>query len=87
VDHESNLDEANTRFAEEDTSSRSELIVADMTQSIPPGALTYRSVRRTVSNGGPHRDSDSMRMLPAVVGDENDVMAIVRSKATESTAG
>jgi hypothetical protein len=41
VDRESSVDAAKTRFAEEDPSSRCELIVADLTQSVPAGADVY----------------------------------------------
>jgi hypothetical protein len=41
VDRESSVDAAKTRFAEEDTSSRCELIAADLTQSVPAGADVY----------------------------------------------
>jgi hypothetical protein len=41
VDRESSVDAAKTRFAKEDPSSRCELIVADLTQSIPAGADVY----------------------------------------------
>jgi O-methyltransferase domain/Dimerisation domain len=41
VDLESSIDAAKTRFAEEDPSSRCELIAADLTQSVPAGADVY----------------------------------------------
>jgi hypothetical protein len=41
VDLESSVDAAKTRFAEEDPSSRCELIAADLTQSVPAGADVY----------------------------------------------
>jgi hypothetical protein len=41
VDLESSVDAARTRFAEEDPSSRCELIAADLTQSVPAGADVY----------------------------------------------
>ena len=41
VDHESSVDAARSRFAEEDPSSRCELITADLMQSVPAGADVY----------------------------------------------
>jgi hypothetical protein len=41
VDLESSIDPARSRFAEEDPSSRCELIAADLTQSVPAGADVY----------------------------------------------
>jgi len=41
VDLEPSIDAAKSRFAEEDPSSRCELIVADLTQSVPAGADVY----------------------------------------------
>jgi len=41
VDLEPSVDSAKPRFADEDTSSRCELIVADLTQSVPAGADVY----------------------------------------------
>ncbi len=41
VDLEPSIDAAKPRFAEEDSSSRCELIAADLTQSVPPGADVY----------------------------------------------
>ncbi len=41
VDLDSSVDAAKTRFAEEDPSSRCELITADLTQSVPAGADVY----------------------------------------------
>ena len=41
VDLEASIDAARPRFAEEDSSSRCELIVADLTESVPPGADVY----------------------------------------------
>jgi len=41
VDLESSVDAARSRFAEEDPSSRCELIAADLTQSVPAGADVY----------------------------------------------
>jgi hypothetical protein len=41
VDLESSIDTAKSRFAEEDPSSRCELIVADLMQSVPAGADVY----------------------------------------------
>jgi hypothetical protein len=41
VDLESSVDAAKSRFAEEDPSSRCELIAADLMQSVPAGADVY----------------------------------------------
>src|SRR5271170_1219862 len=41
VDLEPSIDTARPRFAEEDPSARCELIAADLTQSVPPGADVY----------------------------------------------
>jgi hypothetical protein len=41
VDHESSVEAAKPRFADEDPSSRCELIAADLTQSVPAGADVY----------------------------------------------
>ena len=41
VDLESSIDAAKTRFAKEDPSSRCELMVADLTESVPAGADVY----------------------------------------------
>jgi hypothetical protein len=59
VDLESSVDAAKSRFAEEDPSSRCELIAADLTQSVPPGADVY--VLKHVLHG--RRDPDALTIL------------------------
>ena len=41
VDREASVDRAKSRFADENLSSRCELLVADLTQSVPAGADVY----------------------------------------------
>jgi hypothetical protein len=59
VDRESSVDAAKTRFAKEDTSTRCELIVADLTQSIPAGADVY--MLKHVLHG--YQDGDAVNVL------------------------
>lgn len=59
VDLESSIDAAKTRFAEEDPSSRCELIAADLTQSVPAGADVY--MLKHVLHG--RRDADAITIL------------------------
>ncbi|MGC2298025.1 MAG: methyltransferase [Acidobacteriaceae bacterium] len=59
VDLESSIDAAKTRFAEEDPSSRCELIAADLTQSVPAGADVY--MIKHVLHG--RRDADAITIL------------------------
>ena len=59
VDRESSLDAAKARFAEEDTSSRCELIAADLTQSVPAGADVY--MLKHVLHG--YQDGDAVTVL------------------------
>jgi hypothetical protein len=59
VDLESSIDAAKTRFAKEDPSSRCELIAADLTQSVPPGADVY--MLKHVLHG--RRDADAITIL------------------------
>jgi hypothetical protein len=59
VDLESSVDAAKTRFAEEDPSSRCELIAADLTQSVPAGADVY--MLKHVLHG--RQDGDAVTVL------------------------
>jgi hypothetical protein len=59
VDLQSSVDAAKTRFAEEDPSSRCELIAADLTQSVPGGADVY--MLKHVLHG--RRDADAITIL------------------------
>jgi O-methyltransferase domain len=59
VDLESSIDAAKGRFAEEDPSSRCELIAADLTQSVPAGADVY--MLKHVLHG--RRDADAITIL------------------------
>ncbi|MGA2272950.1 MAG: methyltransferase [Bryobacteraceae bacterium] len=59
VDFESSVDAAKARFAEEDPSSRCELIAADLTQSVPAGADVY--MLKHVLHG--RRDGDAVTIL------------------------
>jgi ubiquinone/menaquinone biosynthesis C-methylase UbiE len=55
VDLESSVQAAKTRFAEEDPSSRCQLIAADLTQSVPAGADVY--MLKHVLHGRQHGDA------------------------------
>ncbi len=59
VDLGSSVDAAKTRFAEEDPSSRCELIAADLTQSVPAGADVY--MLKHVLHG--RRDGEAITIL------------------------
>jgi hypothetical protein len=59
VDRESSVDAAKTRFADEDPSSRCELIAADLTQSVPAGADVY--MLKHVLHG--YQDGDAVTVL------------------------
>jgi len=59
VDLPSSVDAARTRFAEEDPSSRCELIAADLTQSVPAGADVY--MLKHVLHG--RRDAEAIAIL------------------------
>ncbi len=59
VDFESSLDAAKSRFAAEDPTSRCELIVADLMQSVPAGADVY--MIKHVLHG--RQDADAVTML------------------------
>jgi hypothetical protein len=59
VDRESSVDAAKARFAAEDLSSRCELIVADLTQSVPAGADVY--MLKHVLHG--YRDAEAITIL------------------------
>jgi hypothetical protein len=59
VDLESSVDAAKTRFAEEDPSSRCEMIAADLTQSVPAGADVY--MLKHVLHG--RQDGDAVPIL------------------------
>jgi hypothetical protein len=59
VDLEPSVNTAKPRFAQEDPSSRCELIVADLMQSVPPGADVY--MLKHVLHG--RRDADAITML------------------------
>jgi hypothetical protein len=59
VDLESSVDAAKSRFAEEDPSSRCELIAADLTQSVPAGADVY--MVKHVLHG--RRDAEAITIL------------------------
>jgi hypothetical protein len=59
VDLEPSVDAARARFAEEDPSSRCELIAADLTQSVPAGADVY--VLKHVLHG--RQDADAITIL------------------------
>jgi hypothetical protein len=59
VDRESSVDAAKTRFADEDSSSRCELIAADLTQSVPAGADVY--MLKHVLHG--RRDAEAITIL------------------------
>jgi ubiquinone/menaquinone biosynthesis C-methylase UbiE len=59
VDLESSVDAARSRFAEEDPSSRCQLISADLTQSVPAGADVY--MIKHVLHG--RRDSEAITIL------------------------
>jgi hypothetical protein len=59
VDFESSLDAAKSRFAQEDPSSRCELIAADLMQSVPAGADVY--MLKHVLHG--RRDPEAIAIL------------------------
>jgi hypothetical protein len=59
VDREASVDAARARFAAEDTSSRCELIVADLMESVPAGADVY--MLKHVLHG--YRDQDAVIVL------------------------
>ncbi len=59
VDREASLDAAKSRFADEDLSSRCELIAADLTQSVPAGADVY--MLKHVLHG--YRDAEAVTVL------------------------
>ncbi|HEY5256538.1 MAG TPA: methyltransferase, partial [Acidobacteriaceae bacterium] len=59
VDLEPSVDAARPRFAKEDPSSRCELIVCDLMQSVPPGADVY--MLKHVLHG--RRDPDAITIL------------------------
>src|SRR5208283_4926231 len=59
VDREASLDAAKSRFADEDLSSRCELIAADLTQSVPAGADVY--MLKHVLHG--YRDTEAATVL------------------------
>jgi hypothetical protein len=59
VDREASLDAAKLRFANEDRSSRCELIAADLTQSVPAGADVY--MLKHVLHG--YRDAEAVTVL------------------------
>jgi hypothetical protein len=59
VDLEASIDAAKSRFAEEDPSSRCELIAADLMQSVPKGADVY--MLKHVLHG--RRDGDAVTIL------------------------
>ena len=59
MDLESSIDAAKGRFAEEDPSSRCELIAADLTQSVPAGVDVY--MLKHVLHG--RRDADAITIL------------------------
>jgi O-methyltransferase domain/Dimerisation domain len=59
VDFEPSVDAAKSRFAEEDPSSRCELIAADLTQSVPAGADVY--MLKHVLHG--RRDAEAITIL------------------------
>jgi ubiquinone/menaquinone biosynthesis C-methylase UbiE len=59
VDLEPSIDAARPRFAKEDPSSRCELIVADLTQSVPAGADVY--MLKHVLHG--RQDADAITIL------------------------
>jgi hypothetical protein len=59
VDRESSVDAAKARFVKEDPSSRCELIVADLTQSVPMGADVY--MLKHVLHG--RRDAEAITIL------------------------
>jgi hypothetical protein len=75
VDLEPSVDAAKTRFAEEDTSSRCELIAADLTQSVPAGADVY--MIKHVLHG--RRDAEAITILKncRVVTPQNGSLLIV----------
>jgi hypothetical protein len=56
---DSTLDAAKSRFADEDLSSRCELIAADLTQSVPAGADVY--MLKHVLHG--YQDADAVTVL------------------------
>jgi ubiquinone/menaquinone biosynthesis C-methylase UbiE len=59
VDLDPSIDEARPRFAAEDPSARSDLIVADLMQSVPAGADVY--ILKHVLHG--RRDPDAITIL------------------------
>ncbi|HEY4009534.1 MAG TPA: methyltransferase [Acidobacteriaceae bacterium] len=59
VDRPDAIDAAKPRFAEDHLSSRSDLIAADLTQSVPPGADVY--MLKHVLHG--YRDPDAIALL------------------------
>ena len=59
VDYEASLDAARTRFAQEDPSSRCQLIAADLSQSVPAGADVY--MLKHVLHG--RRDAEAITIL------------------------
>jgi ubiquinone/menaquinone biosynthesis C-methylase UbiE len=59
VDREDSIDAAKSRFAKEDHASRCKLLVADLTQSVPPDADVY--MLKHVLHG--YRDPDAVTVL------------------------
>jgi O-methyltransferase domain len=59
VDREASVDAAKSRFADEDLSSRCQLIAADLTQSVPAGADVY--MLKPVQHG--YRDAEAVSVL------------------------
>jgi ubiquinone/menaquinone biosynthesis C-methylase UbiE len=59
VDREPSIDAARTRFANENLGSRCELLVADLSQSVPAGADVY--MLKHVLHG--YRDADAITVL------------------------
>jgi len=59
VDREASIDAAKSRFADENLSSRCELLVADLTQSVPAGADVY--MLKHVLHG--YQDGDAITVL------------------------
>jgi hypothetical protein len=75
VDREASVDAARARFANEDASSRCELIPADLTQSVPAGADVY--MLKHVLHG--YRDADAVTVLKncrAVIPQEGSLLII-----------
>jgi len=59
VDREASVDAAKSRFADEDLSSRCQLIAADLTQSVPAGADVY--MLKHILHG--YRDAEAVSVL------------------------